>query len=168
MPVKIENGRGNIIYTCTIYYTMPSKGGNLWSKLAGEYYQDHQNDPDIESFSDVLKSPKFREYYNSMKNKTTISEKENGKKTKKNVGRKFKKSNKKREPLVEMVEVEPVEAEPVEVEVKKGKSLKSNKKSNMPKLPEMKQPLREDREHLMKNDYFNGGKKNKNITASSL
>jgi hypothetical protein len=150
---------------------MPSKGGNLWSKLAGEYYQDHQNDPDIESFSDVLKSPKFREYYNSMKNKTTISEKENGKKTKKtkkNVGRKFKKSNKKREPLVEMVEAEPVEAEPVEVEVKKGKSLKSNKKSNMPKLPEMKQPLREDREHLMKNDYFNGGKKNKNITASSL
>jgi len=163
MPVKIENGGGDIIYTCTIYYTMPSKGGNLWSKLAGEYYQDHQNDPDIESFSDVLKSPKFREYYNSMKNKTTVAEKENGKKTKKNVGRKFKKSNKRREPLVEMVEVEPVEAE-----VKKGKSLKSNKKSNMPKLMEMKQPLREDREHLMKNDYFNGGKKNKKVTASSL
>ena len=152
---------------------MPAKGGNLWSKLAGEYYEDHKNDPDIESFSDVLKSPKFREYYNSIKNKTTVAEKENGKKTKKNVGRKFKKSNKKREPLVETVEIEPVEIEPVEIkpvvmEVKKGKSLKSNKKSNMPKLMEMKQPLREDREHLMKNDYFNGGKKNKKVTASSL
>ena len=152
---------------------MPAKGGNLWSKLAGEYYEDHKNDPDIESFSDVLKSPKFREYYNSIKNKTTVAEKENGKKTKKNVGRKFKKSNKKREPLVETVEMEPVEAEPVEIEpvvmeVKKGKSLKSNKKSNMPKLMEMKPPLREDREHLMKNDYFNGGKKNKKVTASSL
>ena len=147
---------------------MPAKGGNLWSKLAGEYYEDHKNDPDIESFSDVLKSPKFREYYNSIKNKTTVAEKENGKKTKKNVGRKFKKSNKKREPLVETVEMEPVVMEPVEIEVKKGKPLKSNKKSNMPKLMEMKQPLREDREHLMKNDYFNGGKKNKKVTASSL
>ena len=36
---------------------------NLWAKAAGEYYREHINE--VKSFSDVLKSPKFKEYYNA-------------------------------------------------------------------------------------------------------
>jgi hypothetical protein len=38
---------------------------NAWAKAAGEYYRSHKNDPDIQAFSDVLKSPKFKAYYQS-------------------------------------------------------------------------------------------------------
>jgi hypothetical protein len=38
---------------------------NAWAKAAGEYYRSHKNDPDIQEFSDVLKSPKFKAYYQS-------------------------------------------------------------------------------------------------------
>jgi hypothetical protein len=37
----------------------------MWAKAAGEYYRSHKNDPKINSFSDVLKSPDFKAYYNS-------------------------------------------------------------------------------------------------------
>ena len=36
---------------------------NAWAKAAGEYYRSHKNDPNIQEFSDVLKSPDFKEYY---------------------------------------------------------------------------------------------------------
>jgi hypothetical protein len=39
---------------------------NKWAKEAGKYYQLHKGkDPEIQEFSDVLKSPKFKEYYHS-------------------------------------------------------------------------------------------------------
>ena len=38
---------------------------NAWAKAAGEYYRSHKNDSDIQAFSDVLKSPKFKAYYDS-------------------------------------------------------------------------------------------------------
>lgn len=34
---------------------------NLWAKAAGEYYRAHEKE--VNSFSDVLKSPEFKEYY---------------------------------------------------------------------------------------------------------
>lgn len=42
--------------------TKKARKMNNWAKAAGEYYNDHKNE--VESFSDVLKSPKFRAYYN--------------------------------------------------------------------------------------------------------
>jgi len=52
------------------------KGGrkmNNWAKAAGEYYRAHKGD--FESFSEVLKSPEFRKYYNEKygKNKSMKS-----------------------------------------------------------------------------------------------
>ena len=44
---------------------------NAWAKAAGEYYRSHKNDPDIQDFSDVLKSPKFKAYYQSKYGKNT-------------------------------------------------------------------------------------------------
>ena len=38
---------------------------NMWAKAAGEYYRSHKNDPKIKEFSDVLKSPDFKNYYMS-------------------------------------------------------------------------------------------------------
>ena len=144
---------------------MPVKGGNLWSKLAGKYYNEHKNDPDIESFTDVLKSPKFREYYESHKSgKKTLGKIPMGKKSKKKMGKKFRKSNKNRmmDEDAEMDEYaeQSEEAEQSEMIVKKGKKGKKGKKSKKNfDMEKMESPNMEDREHQMKNDYFNGGNK---------
>lgn len=42
-----------------------SRRVNMWAKAAGEYYHSHKNDPKIKEFSDVLKSPDFKAYYQS-------------------------------------------------------------------------------------------------------
>jgi|Laugresbdmm110sn_1035088.scaffolds.fasta_scaffold04078_6 hypothetical protein len=158
---------------------MPVKGGNLWSKLAGKYYNEHKNDPDIESFTDVLKSPKFREYYESHKNgkktlgKMSMGKMSMGKKSKKNMGKKFRKSNKNKmmdEDVEEMEmdeDVEDMEMDEDVVKVKKGKKGKKGQKSKKKKFGKMIiteeivqiQPVMENRENQMKNDYFNGGKR---------
>jgi hypothetical protein len=36
---------------------------NTWAKAAGEYYREHKDE--FNSFSEVLSSPKLREYYNA-------------------------------------------------------------------------------------------------------
>jgi hypothetical protein len=36
---------------------------NTWAKAAGEYYREHKDE--FKSFSEVLSSPKLREYYNA-------------------------------------------------------------------------------------------------------
>lgn len=36
---------------------------NTWAKAAGEYYREHKDE--YESFSEVLSSPKLKEYYNA-------------------------------------------------------------------------------------------------------
>ena len=139
-------------------YIMPVKGGNLWSKLAGEYYNEHKNDSDIEKFSDVLKSPKFRAYYESQKNGSSMpsTKKTKGKMSKKKVSKKGKKSRKARydeEMIEEEVKIvlpkKKIGKKIVEVEVEV--ELKD----------ESEQPTKEDRKNQVKNDYFNGGSKKK-------
>ena len=47
------------------YRPKRSRKPSMWAKAAGEYYRSHKNDPKINSFSDVLKSPDFKAYYAS-------------------------------------------------------------------------------------------------------
>jgi|UniRef100_A0A6C0DWX3 hypothetical protein len=49
--------------------TRRRSSSNSWAKCAGEYYRKHKHDKDISSFSDVLKSKKFKEYYHSKNGK---------------------------------------------------------------------------------------------------
>lgn len=134
---------------------MPVKGGNLWSKLAGEYYNEHKNDSDIEKFSDVLKSPKFRAYYESKKNGSSmvVAKKTKGKISKKNIGKKGKKSRKARD-IEEMVE----EVKIVLPKKKIGKKI-VEVDVEVELKDESEQPTNEDRKNQVKNDYFNGGKR---------
>jgi len=146
---------------------MPVKGGNLWAKLAGKYYEEHKNDDDINEFKDVLQSPKYKAYYNSEKARLNgSSTKKRGKsnKTKKNkfIEREF--DNQIEEVIIE----EPkkikgkkirkiIEEEPKKL---KNKTIKSKKipKFIEEEIIEIEQPIKEERKHQFKNEYFNGGK----------
>jgi hypothetical protein len=135
---------------------MPIKGGNLWSKLAGEYYNEHKNDSDIEKFSDVLKSPKFRAYYESQKNgsSTIVAKKTKGKISKKKIGKKGKKSRKARDEEEMMEE----EVKIVLPKKKVGKKI-VEVEVEVELKDESEQPTKEDRKNQVKTDYFNGGKR---------
>ena len=148
-------------------YIMPVKGGNLWSKLAGEYYNEHKNDSDIEKFSDVLKSPKFRAYYESKKNGSSmvVAKKTKGKFSKKKVTKKGKKSRKVWDDEEMNVADEVAEEDAVEEEVKPKKkaSKKASKKVlNIDVEDKLLEPEKDDRKNQFKNDYFNGGDKDVN------
>lgn len=143
-----------------ILYIMPVKGGNLWSKLAGEYYNEHKNDSDIEKFSDVLKSPKFRAYYESKKNGSSMpsTKKTKGKMSKKKISKKGKKSRKARDDEEMMEEEEKVKI--VLPKKKIGKKI-MEVEVEVELKDESEQPIKKDRMNQVKNDYFNGGSKKK-------
>ena len=126
---------------------------NTWAKAAGEYYRSHKNDPDIEEFSDVLKSPKFKEYYNSKYGKN-VSSKSRGR---------FGKTRRFKHEDEDMEEDEPMTKAPKGRKGKaKGKKAaddwgwgwESDKKG-------FKEEEQQGKERFQKNELFNGGKKEK-------
>jgi hypothetical protein len=136
---------------------------NNWAKAAGEYYRLHKNDDDIEKFSDVLKSPKFKEYYESKygKGKKTVTFTESGeevvskkatKRMKKGKWNKTKRGNKK----VQEEELDEIDESPKEEDKEfMDEKDSAEEEDKMESLEEE----RENRRRQVKNDYFNGGKK---------
>ena len=129
---------------------------NTWAKAAGEYYRSHKNDPDIEEFSDVLKSPKFKEYYNSKYGKN-VSSKSRGR---------FGKTRRFKHEDEDMEEDEPMTKAP---KGRKGKA-KGKKaaddwgwgwESDKKGFKEEEQQGKQGKERFQKNELFNGGKKEK-------
>jgi hypothetical protein len=170
---------------------MPTKTrkSNLWSKMAGEYYREHKNDSDINCFSDVLKSLKFKAYYkckrDGNRSKDCIVE-ESEIKVSKIKESEIKESEIKESEIKEseIKESEIKESEIKESEIKENKSVnKSKRKTNSKKGKKGKKgkktnrrtkknviidnfdmdwqepPSKDDRKHQIKNEYFNGGKK---------
>jgi len=93
---------------------------NLWAKAAGEYYHEHQNE--VKSFSDVLKSPEFKEYYRT----------KYGKGTKKAPAKKFSKTLSKPKKMLRWAE-ETSEKEEVVVEESQEKEKEKEKEEVAPK-----------------------------------
>ena len=165
-----------------------AKGGrhtrkvNAWAKAAGEYYRAHKNDPDISEFRDVLKSPKFKSYYQS----------KYGKFSKKPTKVRFGKSNK-NHTMKKMVHEEEEEVDEEEDEKEKDDEEEEDEKEKdeeeeeyeekKPKGKKMAKKMAKKRESSssdwgewawgkkevekpkkksqVKDDYFNGGNKHK-------
>ena len=151
MECKPKNIYGYVIMGKT---KKRSGGGNAWSKAAGEYWNDHKKDEDIKSFSDVLKSPKFRAYYNS---KYGDGKSTSGiKKSKKNMKLEMEETDKEK-----MGEKE----EEMEQNVKpKRKNRKSRKQKKMKKEEaqddeKWSSDWAKEKSTGFNKDYFNGGKK---------
>ena len=136
---------------------------NAWAKAAGEYYRSHKNDPDIKEFSDVLKSPKFKAYYQSKYGKK--SSRPSFKSTRKASRGRFSRYNKYEED--EDMEEEGEKEEDVVYKEKKGKG-KARKevddwswgfdKKNFKEEEEQKEEKQKE-QRFQKNELFNGGKK---------
>jgi hypothetical protein len=131
--------------------------GNAWSKAAGEYWRAHKNDSDIEKFSDVLKSPKFRAYYNSKYGDGKSS-----------AGLKKSKKNMKMDMEETETEKEEIEEDEMEEKMKpKRRNRKSRKQKRMMKEEEIQGDEKwssdwaKEKSTGFNKDYFNGGKKEK-------
>jgi hypothetical protein len=96
-----------------------TRKANMWAKAAGEYYRSHKNDPKIKEFSDVLKSPNFKNYYMTKYGK--------GKGTR--FSRKVSKYQ--REPMEEMEETNKEEQYEWVKVPKKGKKMSRNMSKKM-------------------------------------
>jgi len=102
---------------------------NLWAKSAGEYYRAHKNDPKIKEFSDVLKSPDFKAYYQSKygKGKKNVAK---APMTKKRFGKKFNKKPMYEEQPEEKEEVEEMKEPEYEEPKKEKKNARKTMKSH--------------------------------------
>jgi hypothetical protein len=166
-----------------------AKGGrhtrkvNAWAKAAGEYYRAHKNDPDISEFRDVLKSPKFKSYYQSKYgkfskkttnmrfgkfNKNRTMKKMDNEEEKEMEEEDEKEMEEKEEEEKEEDEKEMEEKEEEEYEEKKPKGKKMAKKmakkeSSVSDWGEWawgkKEVEKPKKKSQVKDDYFNGGKK---------
>jgi hypothetical protein len=136
---------------------------NAWAKAAGEYYRSHKNDPDIKEFSDVLKSPKFKAYYQSKYGNKKYQP--SFKSTRKASRGRFGKSR--RYNKYEENDVMEEEEQEIVYKGKKGKE-KARKevddwswgfdKKNF-KEEEQQQDENQKEQRFQKNELFNGGKK---------
>jgi hypothetical protein len=137
-----------------------SRKPNMWAKAAGEYYRAHS---EITDFSEVLKSPKFKEYYRNKYGKNIQN------KTQKAFRKGKSKWNKNQEE--EMVEAEEEKLDE-EIPKKNRKSLKQRKVKEEILDEEDDGEKKEKEEDKWSSewkdkekkvgfnkDYFNGGKK---------
>jgi len=116
---------------------------NAWAKAAGEYYRSHKNDPDIREFSDVLKSPKFKAYYQSKYGKSGSTRKQRNTRRRSNEEEESKEEESKEEE----------EERPMKKDKKEKKEKKSDDWSWGLDEEEEKKP----KKAYKRNRYFNGG-----------
>ena len=125
---------------------------NAWAKAAGEYYRSHKNDSDIQDFSDVLKSPKFKAYYQSKYGKKSSRPSFNSTRKSRGQTRRLNKyvENEEKEEKEDIEEEEPIHKE------KKDKKEKKEADDWSWGWESDKKNFKKDEE---KNELFNGGKK---------
>ena len=141
-----------------------TRKASAWAAAAGKYWREHKNDPDINEFSDVLKSAKFRAEYYGTKNGKSLNTgfKKTGKKYGKKMGKKMNRTKRGRkmnkldeeENMEEMEEMEETNEDKNEDE--EMAQDKKNKKDWGENEDWEEKP---NRKQQIKADYFNGGKK---------
>jgi hypothetical protein len=125
---------------------------NAWAKAAGEYYRSHKNDPDIREFSDVLKSPKFKAYYQSKYGKKSSRPASTRKERR---SRFIRRSNEEEESKEEESKEE--ESKEEEEEERPMKKEKKEKKADDWSWGFGEEEEKKPKKAYKRNRYFNGG-----------
>jgi len=135
-----------------------TRKASAWAAAAGKYWREHKNDPDINEFSDVLKSAKFRaEYYGTKNGKSSSTGfNKTGKKYGKKMGKKMNKTKRGRK-MNKFDEEENMEENMEEED--NDEEMKEDKKNKKYMGNDEDWEEKPNRKQQIKADYFNGGKK---------
>ena len=147
-----------------------TRKASAWAAAAGKYWREHKNDPDINEFSDVLKSAKFRaEYYGTKNGKSSnIGFNKTGKKYGKKMGKKMNKTKRGRKmnKFDEEEKMEEKMEENMEEKIEKNmeeedndEEMKEDKKNKKYMGNDEDWEEKPNHKQQIKADYFNGGKK---------